>query len=379
MRVSAAALTIAGALGLAAGAVGAAIARQISTAPRIRKYRTTILGSEDKAIELSADEYTRAPGQFGLFLDETSLAHLGEVISDNGRSVTRALATPERDWRPAPNSKGSWSGIIGLAPDSHQLPSKEISIPTPGGPAPAWLIPGTDPHLWAIHVHGLGGRRASTLRSAELAHALGFTSLIVSYRNDGEGPSLGTGRSSLGFGEANDVNDAISYARRQGATRIVLFGWSMGAAISLQVAVGTHRELVAGLVLDSPVLDWRRTTRHALKRQRLSVLAPLAYPWLGIPLLGRLVGIPSTGGLDRFDWIANAERFPAPALIVQSASDRSVPSEAARKLAEQQPNLVELALLDGGHTTTWNTDRSRWDNTVARWLRKHDITPSDHS
>ncbi|MGR6901659.1 hypothetical protein [Glutamicibacter sp. BSL13] len=58
----------------------------------------------------------------------------------------------------------------------------------------------------------------------QVATELGFTSLVVSYRYDGEGPLLGNGRSTLGVTEVEDVDAAIGYAIRRGAERIVLFG-----------------------------------------------------------------------------------------------------------------------------------------------------------
>lgn len=62
--------------------------------------------------------------------------------------------------------------------------------------------------------------RRSVQQSLLAATEIGYTSLVVTYRNT----------------EAADVDEAIGYAVRRGARRIVLFGWSMGAAIALQLA-----------------------------------------------------------------------------------------------------------------------------------------------
>ncbi|MBE8146596.1 alpha/beta fold hydrolase [Brevibacterium casei] len=107
------------------------------------------------------------------------------------------------------------------------------------------------------HPRTRGAARAGTLRGVLARTDLGYTSLVVTYRNTEEGPRVGTGRSTLGHTEAADVDEAIGYAVRRGARRIVLFGWSMGAAIALRLADRPrHEGLIAGLVLDSPVLDW---------------------------------------------------------------------------------------------------------------------------
>lgn len=46
-----------------------------------------------------------------------------------------------------------------------------------------------------------GSSRAGTLRGVQVATELGYTSLVVTYRNTAEGPRVGTGRSTLGHTE----------------------------------------------------------------------------------------------------------------------------------------------------------------------------------
>ncbi len=105
-----------------------------------------------------------------------------------------------------------------------------------------------------------GGKRAGTLRGIPIARRLGLTSLVVSFRNDGDAPPSYDGRYNLGQGEWRDVEAGINYAIANGAERIVLFGWSLGAAIALQAAaLSQSSSRIAGMVLDAPVFDWRTT------------------------------------------------------------------------------------------------------------------------
>ncbi len=64
----------------------------------------------------------------------------------------------------------------------------------------------------------------------------GYTSLVVSYRNDGDAPNSDDHRYALGDREWQDVSSAIEYAFEHGAERIVLLGYSMGGATVLQAA-----------------------------------------------------------------------------------------------------------------------------------------------
>lgn len=204
----------------------------------------------------------------------------------------------------------------------------------------------------------------------QVATELGYTSLVVTYRNDDEGPHLGNGRSMLGVTEVEDVDAAIGYAIRRGAERIVLFGWSMGAAIALQLAHRTgYRDLIVGLVLDSPVLSWRSVIQANCRRSGLpSAAGALAMPWLMRERLARMVGLPTALPLDDFNWVKRAHDLEVPTLILHGTRDDSVPFAISKRLRDQRPELVTLEAFGAGHTLNWNTDNERWHNTAADWL-----------
>lgn len=138
----------------------------------------------------------------------------------------------------------------------------------------------------------------------QVASESALTSLVVTYRNDGEGPTVGTGRSELGAAEADDVRMAVNYAPKNGARSVILFGWLMGAAIALQLASEAKiRGIVAGLVLGSPILDWLSTNeancaRSGLPALRFSSTFPAtARDALGTQFPPRLTGHPPAIGV----------------------------------------------------------------------------------
>lgn len=206
----------------------------------------------------------------------------------------------------------------------------------------------------------------------QVATELGYTSLVASYRNDGEGPQVGNGRSTLGVTEVDDVDAAIGYAIRRGANRIVLFGWSMGAAIALKLAHRTgYRDLIAGLVLDSPVLDWRSVIQANSKRVGLpSSAGNLAMPWLSKEPLARMVGLSTALPLEDFNWALKPHELAVPTLILHGTSDDSVPFATSEALRDQHPELVTLEAFDAGHTLNWNSDHERWHVAVASWMEQ---------
>jgi pimeloyl-ACP methyl ester carboxylesterase len=201
---------------------------------------------------------------------------------------------------------------------------------------------------------------------------MGYTSVIVSYRNDGEGPRFGTGRSMLGFTETEDAVAAVDYAIQNGAQRIVLFGWSMGAAIALRVASrARERGVIAGLVLDSPVLNWIDVIKANCARSGLPAVAGhLATAWLMLGPLARMVGLPSAIPLREFDWVQRAEELTVPTLILHGTRDDSAPISGSKALSARRPDLVRLESFGAGHTLAWNSDPARWRSAVSDWLAK---------
>ena len=248
----------------------------------------------------------------------------------------------------------------------------DIDVSTDVGPAPAWLISSQvgSSTTWAIHIHGLGSPRAGTLRGVQVAVDAGLTSLVVSYRNDGEGPVAGAGRSELGAAEVDDVRAAVRFARDNGADRVILFGWSMGAAIALQLAAEPElRGIVVGMVLESPVLDWLSTIKANCARAGLPAWAGvLAVPWLDCWPSSRVTGLRHPVGLRRFDWIARAGELTVPILILHGARDISSPFELSARLRALCPDIVRLEAFDADHTLSWNSDPERWCAFLRSWI-----------
>lgn len=196
-------------------------------------------------------------------------AQLGHEIEDCGTDrITRRVTDTSDGLKIQPGVRVSWSGIYYATPADAGLDAHDVMIETAAGLCPAWKIDGNS--TWAVHIHGLGNTCSGTLRGVQVATDLGYSSLVATFRNDREGPAIGTGRSMLGWTEADDVEEAVRYAMRHGAERIVLFGWSMGGAIAIQLALRPHlTPLIAGLVLDSPVLDWSSVIRANCTRAGL--------------------------------------------------------------------------------------------------------------
>ena len=364
--------------GIAAAAVGGlgwAIARRLTAPVGPRTFDLTVRGVEHDddgdLIVLDRTDQTTAPGIYNLWFKHGGWVQLSTEFVDRGPTrVARRITGTAPGLTPKVGDRASWSGIYYATPADAGLHARDITLATPAGPCPAWRIDG-DPSVWAIHIHGLGSTRAGTLRGVLAATELGYTSLVVSYRNTAEGPRVGTGRSTLGDTENPDVDEAIGYAVRRGAQRIVIFGWSMGAAIALQLADHPrHQGLIAALVLDSPVLNWTEVIKSNCARSGLPAAAGhLAIPWLTVTPLARAVGLPGSIPLRSFDWTSRAADLATPTLILHGTRDDSAPIRLSQALRDAHQDLVELETFDAGHTLCWNTDPDRWHKSVTTWLK----------
>ncbi len=357
--------------------LGLVIARRLTAPPSPRRFDLSIRGVEQDGdrhtIILDRTDQTASSGVFTLLFRGGGWLQLsGEVLDRGPGRVGRIVTGIAPGFRPSTKERGSWSGIYFMTPADAGLTAHDVSISTPFGLAPAWRVDsnGDQPTIWAIHIHGLGSPRAGTLRGVQVTTEQGYTSLVVSYRNDGEGPRNGTGRSMLGATEVDDVDAAIQYAIDHDAQQIVLFGWSMGGQVALQVATRPqYQHFISALVLESPVLDWVATIKANCARAGLPAAAGLlALPWLTSPFLARAIGLPADIPFSDLDWIARLQELSVPTLILHGKDDGSAPAAVCRKLATLRPDLIQLELFDAEHTMTWNSDQERWRSTVAAWL-----------
>lgn len=361
------------------------IARRV-VMPAVRTPDTRILDVDVAAqtITLSRTPDTMLPGRYGLFTTGAAeYLKIGSVLATDVTSVKRKLLTEVGD-RAALGAEAAFSGWYFRRPEELHLPFTEEFVHGGIGSFPAWLFPASGEQdtsgTWVIQIHGRGTTRSECLRAVPVFHALGIASLVVSYRNDGEAPRTRTGSYALGATEWRDVDAAIGWALRHGAQRIVLMGWSMGGAIALQVALGSaHRERIVGVILDSPVVDWRAVLTY--QGRELGLPGPVTE--LAIGALRADWTAPAThadGGIpfDRLDMVARANELRHPILILHSDDDGFVPSDSSHDLARARPDLVELQVFTTArHTKLWNYDQQRWTDAIGAWLRRHDLASTE--
>ena len=337
---------------------------------------------EADRVELTRSAETQRAGRYGL---EWNGGHavVGEVLGLTAQTVVRRLETTEAletaealEAAGTPKKAGAVGGnplgvgtTVRITPlvftgdplTACGLAFTGIDIHGELGRMPAWFLPGAR-GLCVIAVHGLGADRRQVLPLLPLLDQLKAPLLVVTYRNDEGAPRSPDGLGHLGDSEWRDVDAAIRFAVDGGARRIVLLGWSVGASMALQaVAHSAYREAVRGLVLDSPVLDWRGTVRRQATRRGVPV--PLAE--LGARAAQGRSGVDP----QAFDRLGLGTDLDVPVLLFHSADDTVAPVAAARRLARRRDDLVLYEEFTGAeHAALWNTDPGRYEKTLRRFL-----------
>ncbi|MFD9128620.1 alpha/beta hydrolase [Kitasatospora sp. NPDC059571] len=305
---------------------------------------------------------TARAGRYALERSDGARAVIGEVLGTGPQSVTRRLlGTGSGTLRAGDEVRLTPRVYAGDPATDLGLTYSEGTVDGELGPLPAWHVAGIR-GLWVILVHGPGADRRQALPVLPLLNTLRLPALVVTYRGDEGAPPSPDGLGHFGETEWRDVDAAVRFAREQGAGRIVLYGWSIGATMALHTAArSAWRESLAGLVLDSPVLDWPATVRRAAVRAGQP--GPLAE--LGaLAAEGR-----SQVDLAGFARLADGTDLQVPALLLQSPDDAVAPWAAADRLARLRPELVSLHPVPGAaHAALWNADPDGYTEALRRWL-----------
>ncbi|MFF2849178.1 alpha/beta hydrolase family protein [Streptomyces sp. NPDC058001] len=372
-----AALTAVGAAALGGAAI--AVGRYASDAalkappgrPLPTEPRLTVHATRPGRVTLTRSLASLRPGRYGLSGDGVH-AVVGPVVADAADTADTVVRRLERVTHGTlePGAK-AWltpQVYIGDPGSALGLDHADVDVPGELGGLPAWFVPGSR-DTWVITVHGLGTTREHPMVLMDFLHGQRFPVLDVAYRGDLGAPPLPDGLGHLGATEWRDVDAAIRYAVRYGAERVVLHGWSIGAAMALRAAAYSPlKDRVTGLVLDSPVLDWETTLRAlASARRTPGPLLPLAVR-AAEGRTGLVAGHGRQNGGPLLDGVA-PEAVTVPTLLVHGPGDTVAPWRLSRRFAARRPDLITLhAVPNAPHGAMWNADPDTYEEVLRRFL-----------
>lgn len=320
-----------------------------------------------EVVSLVGDELTlrgdhrdlRRDGIWGLEWDG-GYGQLSTIVRANGGETVRKYTPIEGS--PAPGARVRLDNFaFPSTPASRELPFEDVTYEAPGGPTPAWELPGTA-STWAIFVHGRGSNRGEALRVLPVTSELSVPALVIAYRNDKEAPGGQAGKYAYGQTEWEDLEAAVQYALDAGARKVVLVGYSMGGAIVMSfMQRSTLAERVSGLVFDAPMLDFSPTVDLGLREG-------------GVP--GWFTGPPKWLAALRYDidfeatdYLQDLEGLAVPILLFHATGDHIVPVSSSDELASKRADLVTYVRTEGdGHVSSWNLHPAEYEAAVRTFL-----------
>ncbi|MFE0461364.1 hypothetical protein ACFW1A_19165 [Kitasatospora sp. NPDC058965] len=357
------------AVAIGAGAAALLIGRRVSDLS-LRPERTEGEGEPELRVhQLAADRITltrtTASSRRGRYALEWPGGHavVGEVLATDPQTVTRRLELSAGSPPAAGTEVELTTRVLRGDPGSAcGLDYMDVVVDGELGALPAWYVPAVR-GTWVILVHGVLADRRQALPVLQLLKRLQLPALVVSYRGDQGAPASPDGIGHFGETEWHDVDAAIRFAKEAGAGRVVLYGWSVGAAAVLHAAARSdYRTSVAGLVLDSAVLEPGATVR--------GVAAAAGVPTALAGQLGAWSAEGRTGvDLAGFARIAAGTDLFAPTLLLHSPQDEVAPWPGAQRLAHRRQDLVSLHPVPGAaHAALWNADPAGYEETLRRFL-----------
>ncbi len=245
---------------------------------------------------------------------------------------------------------------------------QEVRYESPLGPMDAWYLPASGT-TWVVHVHGLGATPAEAEPLFAPLQQAGYPQLSITYRNDQGQPLDPSGYYQYGATEWEDVSGAVDYALANGASNVVLSGFSTGAAHSMSFLSRQPREIVVGMLLDAPNVDFGRTVDYAASQRELPVV-PLPVPATISATAKFITSLRIGVNWKLLDYIADAdETIRQPVLIHHGTMDLRVPMETSLDLQATNPDLIRLIQVEGaGHVESYDVDRQGYLDSVLAFL-----------
>lgn len=240
-----------------------------------------------------------------------------------------------------------------LKPGTPTDPFEQIDLPRADGERQfAWVLRArTDAANapWLLYCHGNAAPVASRVNVVryEKLRALGLNVFAPEYRGFGGLP----GR----LNEANVTSDAregYRYLRdKMGipAERIVLYGWSLGSAVAVNVA---SEAPFAAIILEGAPSS-------------LASIGLRRYPWMPIRLVMR----------NPFDSLSKVQRVRAPMLFIHSGQDDVIPFDEGKQLFAAAPSPKQFVEVHGGHMETAEVDSARMFGAIRDFLHGLGILP----
>lgn len=283
-------------------------------------------------------------------------------------------------WAVARNLPGDPSEVIHSDPPLRGLRFTEWAFCSRGRDLPVWDIDGLNPRgPIVIITHGWADSRIVML--SRVAAFAAKASRVIAWDLPGQGSAGGV--CTLGTREVDDLltlieelvgpNLARQTVETGRHTDLVLYGFSLGAGVSIAAAV-QRPERVLAVIAEAPYRVPPTPARNVLRLRALPYVTTLPAAmavlgsWLGQGLEWLGPSIRRTrDGAPGFDRAQLAAQLPStvPLLVIHGEIDPVCPIEDGREIAAAVPSGRFVPIAGGGHNNLWTTDALALQTTTC--------------
>ena len=238
-----------------------------------------------------------------------------------------------------------------LAAGRPPFPYEQLDIPrTDGARQFGWRMPlpspGSSP--WVLFLHGNASTIASHVNISHyrLLRGAGLNVLAPEYRGFSGLEGIPTEETLAA--DARAAYDYLTGPGRVPPSQIVVYGWSLGAAVAVRLAAEVHQ---AAVILEGAPAS-------------LADIGQRRYPLFPIHLVMR----------SKFDSIGKVHKIRAPLLFLHSPDDEVIPIGEGRRLYEAARSPKQFVEVNGGHVHASQVDEGRFASVISAFLQQHGIT-----
>ena len=328
-----------------------------------KKYEVEVVALEEGRVTLrfpTEEDLRKEPRTMGLEWPG-GYARVGETLEVSGNEALREYAPLEGALAVGDRVRFDKFAYPGDPERAHGISFEEIRFASPLGDLAAWQVDGSN-DTWVIFVHGKGASRGEALRMLPVVYSAGLPSLLITYRNDAGAPEDPSRYYRYGLTEWKDLEAAARYALANGASDLVVVGYSMGGGI---VANFLYRsplaERVVGVILDSPMLDFGAIVDLGAQNRNL--------PEFLTAVAKIISGFRFDIDWETLEYASRFEEISVPVLLFHGDADETVPVRISEMVAESRSDVVTYVLFEGApHVGAWNVDPERYETAVREFL-----------
>ena len=236
-----------------------------------------------------------------------------------------------------------------LTPDEMGLSYEEVWLDTKDNvQLHGWFVPGKPGMPLVFFCHGNAANISHRVDILKYFNAIGVSTFIFDYRGFGKSGGQPIREEDLYI----DARNALDYLLIRGwsPSRIIYYGRSMGAAVSLQMGLENPPAVV---VLECGFTSLPDIAWHT---------APVSYGLIGWMAIDA-----------KFDNLNKVDKLTTPIIIFHGDQDKIVPQEMAKRLFERANEPKALFLIPGGgHSDLFQVGgekyKNAWIDLIRQWV-----------